>query len=289
MLLPWNDRSGRLSPLKAVALLSALVPAVWILIQWQQGWLGPRQLNEAIHQTGSWSVRFLLATLAVTPLRHIGGWTKLISIRRILGLTALAYGLAHLGLYAVDQHLDLAKIASEIALRTYLTIGFVALLGMAAMGATSTDGMIRRLGTARWRRLHAIVHGVAVLSILHFFMQSKIDASEAALMLGFLVLLELYRVMIRLRMPLKPVPLGLAAVAGAVTAALLEAGWYEAATKVAGRAVLEANLYFDVAIRPSWWVLAVGLAVAVLGASTASPPARRGRETQVGRPVAQSN
>lgn len=288
-MLPWTDRSGRFSPLKAIAFLSALVPAIWILVQWQQGWLGPRQLNEAIHQTGSWSVRFLLATLAVTPLRHIGGWTKLISIRRMLGLTALAYAVAHLGLYAVDQHLDLAKIASEIVLRTYLTIGFVALLGMAAMGATSTDGMIRRLGAIRWRRLHAIVHGVAVLSILHFFMQSKIDASEAALMLGFLVLLELYRLMIRLRIPLRPVALGGAAALGAGATALLEAGWYEAATKVPGRAVLEANLYFDVAIRPSWWVLAVGLSIAVLGATTAAPSPRRGRESGVGRPATLSN
>lgn len=285
--MPWTDRSDRFSPLKAVALTAALVPALWILIQWQQGWLGPRQLNEAIHQTGSWSVRFLLAALAVTPLRHIGGWTKLIVIRRTLGLTALAYAVAHLGLYAVDQHLDLAKIASEIVLRTYLTIGFVALLGMAVMGATSTDGMIRRLGAARWRRIHAVVHGVAILSVLHFFMQSKIDASEAALMLGFLVLLELYRLMIRRRMPLKPLPLAVAAVFGAGVTALLEAGWYEAATKVAGRAVLEANLDFDVAIRPSWWVLAVGLSVAMLGASSAAPSGRRDRD--VGRPAAQSN
>lgn len=275
-MAPWNDRNGRFSELKALALLAAFAPALWIAIQWQQAWLGPRVLNEVIHQTGSWSVRFLLATLAVTPLRHVAGWSRLISIRRILGLTALAWGVVHLALYIVDQSFDWWKIGSEIVLRTYLTIGFVALLGMAAMGATSTDGMIRRLGATRWRRLHSVIHVVAVLSILHFFMQSKIDTSEATLMLGFLVLLELHRLLIRRRIALTFLPLaGAAAVAGLVTAAL-EAGWYAAATNVPPALVLQANVYFDLAIRPAWWVAAVGLSAALLGRSTPRP-ARDGR------------
>ncbi|MEJ1161238.1 sulfite oxidase heme-binding subunit YedZ [Prosthecomicrobium sp. N25] len=276
-MAPWYDRSGRFSVLKAAALACALLPALWLALRWQQGWLGARPLNEAIHQAGLWSIRFLLATLAVTPLRHIGGWTKLISIRRILGVTALAYGLLHLVLYAGDQAFDLAKIASEIVLRTYLTIGFLALCAMAAMGATSTDAAIRRLGAARWRRLHALIHPVAVLAVLHFFMQSKIDASEAALMLGFLVLLELYRVLIRRRIALTFVPLAATAAVAGLATALLEAGWYAAATKVPPDAVLEANLYLDLAVRPAWWVLGVGLSAALLGRATprAEADARR--------------
>lgn len=273
-MAPWLDRNGRFSELKALALLAAAVPLVWLAVRWQQDWLGPRRLNAVIHETGAWSVRFLLAALAVTPLRHVTGATRLIQIRRILGLTALAYGVVHLGLYVVDQAFDWGKIASEILLRTYLTIGFVALLGMAVMGATSTDGMIRRLGATRWRRLHAVVHLVAVLSILHFFMQSKIDASEATLMLGLLVLLELHRLLIRFRVGLAFAPLAAVAAAAGVATALLEAGWYAAATKVPADAVIEANFYLDIAVRPSWWVFATGLSVAFYALTHARPSGR---------------
>lgn len=283
-MYPWNDRTGRFSALKAATFAATLMPAVWILLEWRLGWLGPRQLNEAIHQTGLWSVRFLIATLAVTPLRHIAGWTRILIVRRMLGLTALAYLMLHFGLYAVDQSLDVTRIATEIALRTYLTIGFVALLAMLALGATSTDGMIRRLGAEKWRRLHGLVHPIAILAILHFFMQSKIDVSEAALMLGFLVLLELYRWLIRRRIPLTPLTLAATGVVGGLATALLEAGWYGVATKIPASAALEANLYFDLAIRPAWWVLGVGLSVALLAAGDRRPAVKRPRP--VGGPAA---
>ncbi len=149
---------------------------------------------------------------------------------------------------------------------------------LVALGVTSTDGMIRRLGPLAWMRLHKLVHAIAVLSILHFFLQSKIDASEATLMLGFVLFLEGCRLLVRQRVPLSFLPLAGLAVVSALLTALIEAGWYGIATKVPAAAVLHANLDLDIMIRPSWWVLAAGLAFALVGAvrnrSAASPRPR---------------
>ena len=122
-------------------------------------------------------MRFLLLSLAVTPLRRIANYPKLILVRRMLGLTVLAYGVVHLGLYVVDQNFILSKVVSEIVSRFYLTIGFVALLGLTVLGITSTDGMIRRLGKA-WPRLHKSVYLIAILGLIHYYLQAKIDVSD---------------------------------------------------------------------------------------------------------------
>ena len=113
------------------------------------GWLEPRPFNEAIHQFGLWTIRLIFLALAVTPLRQILQWPRLILVRRMIGVAAFAYAITHLTLYTADQMFDLAKVASEIVHRIYLTIGFTAVLGLSALAATSTDGMIRRLGGAQ--------------------------------------------------------------------------------------------------------------------------------------------
>jgi sulfoxide reductase heme-binding subunit YedZ len=262
---PWTDRLGRFSALKTIVFAGLFVPGIWIIAQYEAGWLGPRLLNEMIHQTGDWTVRFIILSLAVTPLRHAGQWPKLISIRRMIGLAALFYGLWHFSLYSIDQQFDPVRIAREIILRIYLTIGFAALLGLIALGATSTDGMIRRMGALAWGRLHKIVHAIAVLAVLHFFMQSKIDVFQATLMLGCLVYLEGCRLLVWRRIKLGFIALsGLAVVSGLLTAGL-EAGWYAAATKVHAILVLQANLALKMGLRPAWWILIAGLAFAVLG------------------------
>src|SRR5215212_2514055 len=156
MRYPWHDYSGRTSPLKLAVFVLLFVPALWVAVAFTQGWLGARPLNEAIHQIGLWTIRLIFIALAVTPLRHILQWSRLLIVRRMVGVAAFAYALGHLALYAADQAFNLAKIATEIAVRIYLTIGFAAVIGLAALAATSTDGMIRRLGARRWQRLHRL-------------------------------------------------------------------------------------------------------------------------------------
>ena len=272
MTLPWNDRSGKFSPLKAVVLAGCCLPGLLLAVYASQGALdpgpvgilGPRPFTEAIHTTGDWAIRFLVLSLAVTPLRRIANWPKLILVRRMLGVTALAYALTHLTLYAFDQKLDFLRVASEIALRFYLTIGFVALLGLAALGATSTDAMIKRLGK-NWQRLHKLVYAIGVLAVLHFFIQTKADVYQATLIGGLFVLLMLYRLAHWRGFSItSPAALVALAVLAALATAAIEYAWYGLATGIPPGRVLAANLQFSFSIRPAWWVLAVGLGVAIL-------------------------
>ena len=281
-MLPWNDRTGRLSWLKLVAFAGVIAPGLWLAIQAAGGLLGSKPVTEAIHQTGDWTVRLLLLSLAVTPARHVFNWPRLILIRRMVGVAALAYAVLHLGLYVVDQAYDLPKVASEIVLRFYLTIGFVALIGLAVLGATSTDAMIRRLGAVSWNRLHRIVYGLAVLAILHFFLQSKIDVTEPTLMAGLFVWLMGFRLMRRLNLAATPLELaGLAAAAAAATAAL-ETAWYALRTGVMASRVFMANFSVDIGLRPAAWVLLAGLVMAGL-AAIRRPSRPGGRRRLAGR------
>ncbi|WP_191062452.1 protein-methionine-sulfoxide reductase heme-binding subunit MsrQ, partial [Geminicoccus harenae] len=192
--LPWLDRSGQLSFLKLATLVLVTLPAAWILGQLLAGTLMPRPLEEMIHQTGNWAVRLLVASLCITPLRGVLRWPRLMLVRRMVGVAALCYALCHLLLYVADQGFDLLRVGSEIVLRFYLTIGFVALLGLAALGATSTDAAIRRMG-GWWRRLHRLAYPITALALLHFFIQSKIDVTEPVLLTGLFLLLMGYRLL----------------------------------------------------------------------------------------------
>ncbi|WP_118133743.1 sulfite oxidase heme-binding subunit YedZ [Oceanicella sp. SM1341] len=258
---PWTDRAGRFSWIRSIAFAGALAPALWIGWRALNADLGPRPLEEVIHFTGLWTIRFLLITLAITPLRRLG-LPRLVIARRMLGLTAMFYVLAHLAIYAVDTG-SLARTVSEIVQRWYLVVGFVALAGLVALGVTSTDSAIRRLGR-NWQRLHRAVYLIAVLGLLHFFMQSKLDVTEPVLMAGLFVLMMAARGAqargLSLASPL--VWAGIGVVSGLATAGL-EAGWYAVATNAPASAVLAANLQFDYSIRPAWYVLATGVALAL--------------------------
>lgn len=260
---PWRDRAGRLSGLKLATFLAALAPGLWLA--WLYGFdaLGPKPITALIHGTGDWAVRFLLLSLAVTPLRRIANYPKLILVRRMLGLTVLAYATLHLGLYVVDQNFLIGKVVSEIVSRFYLTIGFVALVGLTILGATSTDGMIRRLGKA-WPRLHKAVYAIAALGLLHYFLQSKIDVSAPVFWTGLFVILMGWRAMQRFRVSTRPLSLVVLAIGSALLTALIEAAWYGLKSGVPASAVLGANLDFSYSIRPAWWVLGYGLVLPAL-------------------------
>ncbi len=262
--MPWNDRAGRFSALKTATLVLVTLPALWLLYRTLFLGLGPRPLTEAIHRLGDWTVYFLLITLAITPARRLFEWSKLILVRRIVGLAALAYILVHLTLYIIDSRLDLGFVAHEILVRIYLTIGFTAILGLVALGVTSTDGMIKRMGPKAWNRLHAIIYVVAPLAILHYYMQSKLDVTQPVLMSGFFFWLMGYRLMARFGPKQGLVPLLALTAAAALLTALTEATWYGLATGIGWQRVLAANLDFSHTIRPAWWVFATGLAVTLI-------------------------
>ncbi len=262
MRMPWRDRHGRFLPIKAVVLALAFMPGLVNVMWWLTGDLGGRPLTEMIHATGLWSVRFLLIALAITPFARMFDWPRLLLVRRMVGITALAYAVSHLALYIADQKFKLLFVASEIVLRFYLTIGFVALLGLIALGVTSTDNAVRRLGR-RWKQLHRLAYPIAVLGILHYFIQTKANVSQPVFVAGLFVWLMLWR----------PLPDGwkrqvatypvLAVVTGLATAGL-EFAWYGVATNIDAWRVLLANQSLDFGLRPAHWVFVVGLAVAAL-------------------------
>lgn len=263
-LIIWTDRAGRFSPLKLSAFLCCIGPMLLLALMALTGDLGSKPLTYAIHDTGDWALRFLLISLLVTPLRSLANLPKLIIVRRMLGVTALVYVLVHLALYVVEQRYDMFKVASEIVLRFYLTIGFVALLGLLALGLTSTDSMIQRLGSVRWNRLHGLVYGLTVLSLLHFFLQSKLDVTQPVLMTGLFLWLMGYRLMRRYSFGTGLIALLLLAIAAGLATALVEAAWYAARSGVMVLRVLAANLDVSLSIRPAWWVLVAGLVMVAL-------------------------
>jgi sulfoxide reductase heme-binding subunit YedZ len=272
--LPWRDRRGRFSTLKALAFAATLAPGAWLGAQALAGALGPEPLDRAIGTSGAWALRFLLIALAVTPLSRVTGRPRLALLRRMLGLAALAHAGAHFCLYAADQGFSLFAVAREVALRLYLTIGFAALCGLAVLGWTSTDGWMRRLGR-RWKRLHRWVHPIALLALVHALLQSRTDPAEALMMVGFFLWLAGWRRLPGAWQARAPALLALAAGAALGTAAL-EYAWFALATGIPPLRVLMANFSPTLWPRPAVVVAWAGLLM-VLPAAVRGWPSRSAR------------
>jgi sulfoxide reductase heme-binding subunit YedZ len=281
-MLPWTDRAGRFAPLRAFVFVFFLLPAAWLGYAAYANQLGSRPNTEAIHQAGLMAIRMLAFGLAITPLRVASRYATLIGVRRMLGLFALAYAALHFGLYIYDQHFDLAKVASEIVKRIYLLIGFVGFLGLVALGATSTDGMVRRLGAPLWNRLHQLVYVVTALAVVHFFMQSKLDETEPFIMAGIFALLGLARLAKRVQGDVTFVGAVACAIASAALTGVAEAAWYSIKTNAPFALILSANFDFSYTIRPAWYVLTAG---GVLVLARLSRPLFRKRPRQAPRAV----
>src|SRR5262249_32224176 len=153
-----RETSGRWSPVKIVAFVAAVLPALWIAYQAAADELGARPVTEAIHQAGDWALRFLLITLAITPAQRILNYPRITLARRTLGVACAGYAVLHFSLYLLDQHFDLFKVASEIVLRIYLTIGALGLAGLIALASTSTDAALNPPRSGRWPPLPPPVH-----------------------------------------------------------------------------------------------------------------------------------
>lgn len=170
-----------------------LVPAALILRDGFADHLTAEPIKEITHRTGDWTLRFLILTLAITPLRRLTGWNALQNYRRMLGLFAFFYACLHfLVIYLVlDQFFDVREIAKDIAKRPYITVGFTGFLMFLPLVFTSTRASIRRLGK-RWVTLHALIYVIALAGVVHFTWSVKADRLRptvyAAWFLGLLAL-----------------------------------------------------------------------------------------------------
>ena len=180
----WRDPSDRISALRIVTLMCLFAPLGKMIYESDAIRLDARPITELIHRTGDWALIFLVVALAVRPLSRILRYNQLLDVRRMIGVGAFAYAAAHFTLYAVDQMFDWREIASEIVHRNRLTLSFVALLGLTALTATSTNGMVRRLGSKRWQRLHQVIYLIGLLVLIHYFLRFKLIESTPVFATG---------------------------------------------------------------------------------------------------------
>jgi len=251
--------------LRLATLIGLCLPAAELAWRWYTDELGPRPVTVATHATGDWAVIFLLLSLAMTPLRATFDWMPLVHVRRRIGVAAALYAGAHLLIYVIDQKWNLIVVATEIAKRFYLTIGFVALLALVALAITSTDGWQKRL-KRNWRRLHWLIYPAALLAIVHFFIQSKVKIGEAAFAAGLLTWLMLWR-MLPPRLRTRFLGFVLLAVGATLATVTFEAAWYGLVNGIDPARILAANLDPDLAPRPAQKVLLASAVVIMLVAA----------------------
>jgi sulfoxide reductase heme-binding subunit YedZ len=158
-------------------------------------YFGSNPVKEGEHFLGQWTLRFIILTLAVTPLRQITGWNWLAKHRRTIGLFAFGYLMLHWLTYALlDVQLDWSELLKDLAKRPYIMIGMAALLCMIPLALTSTRNSIRRLGGKRWNRLHRLIYLIAVLGVIHYWMAVKKDESNPTIYAALVAVLLGWRV-----------------------------------------------------------------------------------------------
>jgi sulfoxide reductase heme-binding subunit YedZ len=188
--------------LKPAVMAGAAVPAVLLFARAATGELGANPIATALNQLGLLGLVFLLASLACTPLQLLFKWTWPPRIRRVLGVIAFCFVTAHFLSYLVlDLQLDFATLGKDLAKRPFITVGFTAWLLLLPLAVTSTDGMVKRLGYERWKRLHRLAYACGVLGVVHFWWRVKSDVTEPVLYGLVLFAFFLVRVVKRKRRP----------------------------------------------------------------------------------------
>ena len=183
--LPW---------LAPGVLVGCLAPAVAILVRARSGGLGANPIAEALNELGLVALVLLIASLALSPLRTVLGWTWPIRIRRMLGLLAFSYAALHVSVYVgLDQAFDWRTIATDVSKRKFIFVGFAAFTLLIPLAVTSTNAAVRRMGYVKWSRLHTLVYPAALLAVIHFVWRVKKDIREPVvygLILGTLLLVR---------------------------------------------------------------------------------------------------
>lgn len=194
--MAFNPSPKQLALIKGAVFSAALLPFLWGL------WLVLRQvpvdpLEYITHETGDWALYLLCITLAVTPLRRLNGWNWLLKLRRMLGLFTFFYALLHfIAFLWFDHFFDVAAMLRDVAKRPFILVGFSAFVLLIPLAATSTNGMIKRLGGKRWQWLHRLIYVAAALAVLHFWWMkaAKNNLAQPMLFAAIVAVLLLARV-----------------------------------------------------------------------------------------------
>ncbi len=185
---------------KALMFALCLAPLALLGLRGLNQKLGANPIEFITHATGEWTLRLLLITLTITPLRKLAGLPELIRFRRMVGLFAFFYGSLHLTTYLwLDKFFDWQEILKDVAKRRFITVGFLAFVLMLPLAATSTAASIRWLGGARWRRLHQLVYVSAVAGVIHYYWLVKSDIRGPLFYAAIAAVLLAYRLVVKLR------------------------------------------------------------------------------------------
>jgi sulfoxide reductase heme-binding subunit YedZ len=270
LIWPWQDRNRRFSWLKAITFALVLLPAIRFAYQFETGEYGilPIALGGMTFWSGVWATWILLAALAVTPVMTVFHWRALVAVRRMIGVTALAYTIAHVVFYFALRSWNWGFIANETFTRLTLIVATVSTVGLIVLGATSLDDVIRRMGAENWQRLHNTTYVITGLALLHVVL-ARGTYTEQYVLAGIFVWLMAWRGLDRYGKGADLRALAMLTVASSVFTALLEAGFFWGRRGFEPLGTLGINFSLaalDFFIPPAWQVLALGL-VFVLGAA----------------------
>jgi sulfoxide reductase heme-binding subunit YedZ len=263
LIWPWQDRARRFSWLKATAFGLVLLPAIRFTYQFATGDYGilPIALGGMVYWSGVWATALLLMALAVTPALKILRWPALVDARRMIGVTALVYTLAHIVIYFALRSWNFGFIVNEMVTRLSMIVAMLSTIGLIVLGATSLDAVIRRMGAKGWQRLHNTNYAISGLAVLHVVL-ARGTYPEQYMLAGIFLWLMVWRLLARHGLGANAKALAVLTAAACVFAALLEAGvlWIRRGYEVSwtlGNNFSLASL--DIGIPPAWQVLALGL------------------------------
>jgi methionine sulfoxide reductase heme-binding subunit len=267
---PWQDRNRRFSWLKASTFALVLFPAIRTAYLVGIGDYGilAMAIGGLTYWSGVWATVILLMALAVTPAATIFRWPALIDVRRMIGVAALVYTIAHILIYFALRHWEFAVIAYEMVTRLTLIVATLSTIGLIVLGVTSVDAAIRYMGAKNWQRLHTTNYVISGLAILHVVL-ARGTYTEQYMLTAIFFWLMVWRVLARYGLGVNVKALAMLAVASCLVAAFLEAGFLWGRRGFDVLATLGYNLtlaILDVGYPPAWQVLAFGLLV-VLGAA----------------------
>ena len=180
---------------KVVVFLACLAPAVWLVWRGFHNDLTADAVQFITHTTGDWTIRFIVITLAITPLRKLLRIPQLIRFRRMLGLFAFFYGCLHFATWiGIDKQFAWAEMWKDVAKRKFITVGFTGFVLMIPLAITSTAGWIRRLGGKRWQLLHRAIYVTALAAVVHYYWLVKSDVRKPLMYAAIVAILLLWRV-----------------------------------------------------------------------------------------------
>jgi sulfoxide reductase heme-binding subunit YedZ len=178
-----------------LVVLLALLPAYLLAWNAWHGRLSANPIKDVTETTGIWTLRFLMITLAIRPLRKVPGLAWVSRYRRMMGLFAFTYGFLHLGTYVgLDQFFDFGMIVDDVMKRPFITAGVTAFTLLIPLAVTSTDGMIRRVGGKRWKMLHRLIYASACCGVIHYLWLIKADKQRPLAYGALLAVLLGYRI-----------------------------------------------------------------------------------------------